>query len=548
MTLRTLAFSIAVVLAVVALAVFNPRAHAAGESIVDTVHNLSAGGPGTVKATGETQVCIFCHTPHHATPVQPLWNRNLPVNAYKTYSSNSLKAKPGQPTGSSKLCLSCHDGTIALGAVNSRAMPIPMANGITTIPPGSTNLGTDLSDDHPISFKYDSTLATQNTKLKDPASLPAAVKLDVNNELQCATCHDPHKNTNGKFLVMTNTNAELCSTCHTMGTSDPPAHQPCASCHKPHTAPSGPYLLAKEKTSETCLTCHSGLTGSNQGANIAAALNQISKHDTASPVNLPNHAPSNVTCADCHEPHTMKTAAEAAAPNIPANLGKISGVNVNGTVAANAQFTYEVCFKCHADKSAIATPHVPRVITQTNTRLEFANTAISFHPVVAKGKNTDVPSLKAPYTTNSIIYCTDCHASSNSQKAGGSGPNGPHGSAFTPLLIARYDTADFTAESSTAYALCYRCHDRTKIMDESGPFKYHKKHVQEERTPCSACHDSHGISSTQGTAVNNAHLINFDTSIVKPDSQNRLRYEKTGVRQGRCYLECHSKVHSPLSY
>src|SRR5437870_457143 len=95
-------------------------------SIVNSVHNLSAGGTGTVKATGETEVCIFCHTPHNATPVKPLWNRSLSVTSYKVYSSNSLKAQPGQPTGSSKLCLSCHDGTIALGSVSSRQQPIMM--------------------------------------------------------------------------------------------------------------------------------------------------------------------------------------------------------------------------------------------------------------------------------------------------------------------------------------------------------------------------------------------------------------------------------------
>src|ERR1043166_8158441 len=88
-------------------------------SIVNTRHNLSVSGPGPIKSTNEQQICIFCHTPHNAAPIQPLWNRNLPVTAYIPYSSNSLQAKPGQPTGSSKLCLSCHDGTIALSSVLS---------------------------------------------------------------------------------------------------------------------------------------------------------------------------------------------------------------------------------------------------------------------------------------------------------------------------------------------------------------------------------------------------------------------------------------------
>ena len=61
--------------------------------------------------------CNTCHTPHGAAPVRPLWNRYTPIDAYRIYTSRSLDAEPGQPTGASKMCLSCHDGTIALGAV-----------------------------------------------------------------------------------------------------------------------------------------------------------------------------------------------------------------------------------------------------------------------------------------------------------------------------------------------------------------------------------------------------------------------------------------------
>ena len=90
----------------------------------NTKHNLSATGPGTLKATTETQVCVFCHTPHGATQgVTPLWNRQLSSQTYTTYTSSSLDANAiqgslDQPGGSSKLCLSCHDGTLAIGNVN----------------------------------------------------------------------------------------------------------------------------------------------------------------------------------------------------------------------------------------------------------------------------------------------------------------------------------------------------------------------------------------------------------------------------------------------
>ena len=287
-------------------------------SVVNTNHNLSASGPGTVKAVGEQEVCIFCHTPHNATPVQPLWNRTMSLSAYRTYTSNSLKALPNQPTGQSKLCLSCHDGTIALGSVVSRNQPIQMANGITTLPPGASNLGTDLSDDHPISFTYDANLVTKNPKLKSPtAALPASVRLDANKELQCTTCHDAHNNQYGNFLVMPNSNSELCNTCHTMGQTQVVEHANCGGCHQTHSAPSGPYLLTKQTVSDSCLACHSGGIGANQGKNVATSIEAAYTHDTKSAVNLANHIPNNSDCKDCHEPHTMgPTLATVAAPGL----------------------------------------------------------------------------------------------------------------------------------------------------------------------------------------------------------------------------------------
>ena len=541
------------ILAAIALLLAAPRfarAQAIGaESIVNSPHNLSVSGPGTVRAAGTSDVCIFCHTPHNATPVQPLWNRALPTSSYKTYTSNSLKAKPGQPTGTSKLCLSCHDGTIALGSVNSRKQPIEMAGGITTLPPGKSNLGTDLSDDHPISFVYDATLINKNPKLKNPVNLPPGVRVDANKELQCTTCHDAHNNRYGSFLVLSNANSELCNTCHTMGKTDIASHQPCADCHKTHTAPSGPYLLAKAKVSDTCLSCHDGSSGETKGVNIKALVNSSNPHDTGSPVNLTDHIPGNTDCKDCHEPHTMlATSAAVVPPGISPRLGAIDGIDAQGTAQVKAQYEYEVCFKCHGDKEAV-TQRISRQIVQSNLRLKLASNAISFHPVTAKGVNKDVPSLRPHYTVDSMISCTDCHGSDTSRKGGGTGPNGPHGSSYPGILLARYETADLTTYSTGAYALCFRCHDNTKVVADEGPFPKHKLHVDNNQTPCSACHDSHGVALAQGSTLHNFALINFDRAIVFPDEvQHKVEFTHTGPRHGTCTLKCHGKQHTNASY
>ena len=521
-------------------------AQAQQSSILNSKHNLSASGPGSIRASNETEVCIFCHTPHNSAPVTPLWNRSLPVSAYTVYTSNSLDAIPGQPTGSSKLCLSCHDGTIALGSVLSRQQGIAMAGGVTTLPPGASNLGTDLSDDHPISFRYDTVLAAKDTKLRQPQLLPQQIKLDHNSELQCTSCHDAHNNQFGNFLVMDNAQSQLCNSCHNAGKSATIAeHQNCNSCHKTHTAPSGPYLLAGRTVSETCDNCHgAGAGATNPRTNIAQAMNGISKHDTNPSVTLKTNVPNDIACNDCHQSHTMENQT-ASAPNISPKLGQINGINASGAAIPTANYEYEVCFKCHANPNSVQ-PFVNRQITQTNTLLQFARAAVSFHPVEGPGKNSFVPSLKPGLTTSSTIYCTSCHSSDTSSP--GISAAGPHGSNIKPLLIANYVTTDMTAESADAYALCYSCHERGTILGNQS-FTLHSTHIVDNKTPCSVCHDAHGISSAQGTMTNNAHLINFDTSVVTPDTvTGKLAYETLGNGQGTCTLTCHGVPHSPKFY
>ena len=195
--------------------------------VASTKHNLSVSGPGTVVSTNQNQVCVFCHTPHGATlsPGAPLWNRDLSVQTYTTYTSSSLDAvtiaeQLQQPAGASKLCLSCHDGSMAIGMVNVAGgevdVNIPMS-GVGAggeMPAGeglqtgyTRNLGTDLTNDHPISLTFDATLVAADGELRDPATTPEVglrspgVKpqfpLEATGppgeaQLQCVSCHDPH--------------------------------------------------------------------------------------------------------------------------------------------------------------------------------------------------------------------------------------------------------------------------------------------------------------------------------------------------------------------
>jgi len=541
---------------------------AISQSIVNTKHNLSVSGPGTIKASSESEICVFCHTPHNGRPDQPLWNRNDPALNYTLYGSSTTQATPGQPDGSSILCLSCHDGTIALGSVISRTVPILFQGGVTTMPTGTSNLTKDISNDHPVSFIYNSALAAADGELKDPITLTGPVKLE-NGKLQCTSCHDPHKDVYTDFLVATNQSSLLCDYCHQqnywLNTShktstktwnnaapDPWFHTPyttvatnaCENCHNPHTAAGNLRLLDFLPEENNCFDCHNGNVASK---NIQIQSNKTYRHNESGyigvhdPTENPLVSVLHAECVDCHNPHAAKNAA-ATPPNVKGfNIG-VPGINQSGNPVNPALYEYEICYRCHT-----ATPGMPasptiRQIVQNNVRLEFAMGNPSYHAVVGQGVNPNVPSLIAPNTTTTIMYCSACHASD-----GTGAPSGPHGSIYPHILVRQYITADPNTESAAAYALCYNCHSRTSILGDAS-FKAHEKHIAGENTPCNTCHDPHGISSTQGNSTNNSNLINFNVSIVTPSSGGILRYDDQGLYRGRCYLTCHGENHNPYTY
>ncbi|MEF9426041.1 MAG: hypothetical protein L0956_02290 [Candidatus Mariimomonas ferrooxydans] len=547
---------------------------ASGRSILNTKHNLSVTGRGPIKikATTKEGICIFCHTPHNTIRDIPyLWNRQDSTANYIPYQSSTLYATVGQPTGASKLCLSCHDGTIALGALISKLQEIPFAAGIRFIPKGPAKLGTDLSDDHPVSFVYDSSLAINNPELVDPFLLPPEVKLDRDGQLQCTACHDPHDDTNDKFLVIPNIYSNLCTACHQktgwslsshstfnatwngVGTNPWPrtpyttvAENACENCHQPHTAGGHERLLNYAFEEDNCIVCHNGNVASTD---IETELAKPYRHAVQDYTGIHDPAedftsgtvPEHVECTDCHNPHWANANPSPGAPQVSGALDGVLGIDASGQQIPAASNQYEICFKCHADNNVITTEPITRQIQQLNTRLEFDPSNPSYHPVEAQGVNPNVPSLLPPYTTTSIIFCTDCHNNDDTF-----GPQGPHGSNNKYLLEENYTTQDYTQENSYNYALCYKCHDRNSILNDESFL--HRSHLEDAKAPCSACHDAHGISSTQGNFTNNSHLINFDITIVQPDSLGRLQFQDTGTFTGQCFLRCHGINHTPKSY
>lgn len=164
------------------------------------------------------QICLPCHTPHNADTTvaeAPLWNHEVTTATYTLYSSPTFDATPGQPGGNSKLCLSCHDGTVAIDSFGGAGgTPGDFIS-------GGELVGTDLSDDHPISITYDAALVTLDGGLADPTTassgLGGTIDADLlfNAQMECASCHDVHDDAgNSNLLVVSNASSALCLTCH----------------------------------------------------------------------------------------------------------------------------------------------------------------------------------------------------------------------------------------------------------------------------------------------------------------------------------------------
>jgi predicted CXXCH cytochrome family protein len=225
---------------------------AKGASIVNSKHDLSyllTVDPVMSDVYNQyNEVCVYCHTPHsaHSSIDAPLWNRNTPTGPYTLYNSSTMDNPPGSVSDISLVCLSCHDGTIAVDEIINA--PGPGANldgpwygfsnapihykmgtplripncafchgGLGIYQPRAGDhrpsyLTTDLSDDHPISTTYPT--PAQDPYFKTPAEVNSAGLKLYNNKVECPSCHNVHKPDNVPFLRKNNSGSELCTACH----------------------------------------------------------------------------------------------------------------------------------------------------------------------------------------------------------------------------------------------------------------------------------------------------------------------------------------------
>lgn len=250
-------------------------------SALGNKHNLSAQNTGVtyhavddpLTNPGGQQICIFCHTPHNSQPQGPLWNRksdSIPTN-FARYTSNTLNIKNlaasqysntgdsgGQPNGSSRLCLSCHDGVTGLGDVirSGQIGAIQMVSGnnnITGLASFNPSTNKMKVGHHPVSFVYATSFdyKTQNgtmiglngasftiPKQSTQPQMADKVKLqdtkrDARGWMQCTTCHDAHQNMGDDVATYPATTRKVVPFWVYSGASAVGGHDAvCNSCHK----------------------------------------------------------------------------------------------------------------------------------------------------------------------------------------------------------------------------------------------------------------------------------------------------------------------------
>ena len=268
-------------------------ADAAAGGIGASRHNLGAYGvhfraDNFDNNGGTTEICVFCHTPHHGSTNAPLWNKGAQSTTYTAYGttvagSNVADADIGAAT---LACLSCHDGVNTIdtlvnapgkgndGSNNTLASNFNWTftedgNTVSDII-GSTRLtiGTDLTNDHPVSITYEvnkASLRATSTTINDLVMTTSVFSAADNDESDSATT------TANRWAVSGYINTSATIGDLLRGTAN---RVECSSCHDPHfsnptwdetestwggeTDGDGAFLrrVGGNSISGVCRTCH----------------------------------------------------------------------------------------------------------------------------------------------------------------------------------------------------------------------------------------------------------------------------------------------------
>jgi predicted CXXCH cytochrome family protein len=184
-------------------------------TIANTKHDLSSTSTAAIKSTTQRDTCVFCHVSHNGQPAafRPLWShslttQNLTWNPTTTVRGTVLPTSiTSNQLAGSRACMSCHDGTVALGDLLNKPLDTTISGPNVTA--GKLSGGINLLNPANMQSKA----VTGFTAFKTVPST-SAVNYDSNGLVQCDSCHNPHDNTNGTFLKINPAGGAICLTCH----------------------------------------------------------------------------------------------------------------------------------------------------------------------------------------------------------------------------------------------------------------------------------------------------------------------------------------------
>ena len=290
------------------------------------------------------------------------------------------------------------------------------------------NLGTDLSNDHPISITYNDALATADGEMASPSGNTILMGIRSSaykplmpleptgagglGQMQCATCHDPHINKQ-KFLRLNRFQTTL--------------------------APGTSFSQAND---QICLACHAklGLTWAQSAHANTTSAAYVYKDDASGVRGFPRPIDAGapplkkvweVACLNCHDTHTASGSRRLLREGTGGTPSTTSAGFQTGLATRPLEKVSSIentCYQCHntPTSSVLTVPTLSAASGVPDIFSEFARAVrmpIKTADQIGTGNtNTDEVhditnadfmetqlKLGRGATSNRHVECTDCH-------------------------------------------------------------------------------------------------------------------------------------------
>ena len=485
-------------------------------------HNM-APGSGAPITGGMGSACQYCHAPHsgiEGTPGvsgTPLWSQKLSsVQTYQQYTSGTMvnKTNPMPPLGSdSTLCLSCHDGTVAVGTLTPYGQ-IAMSGSLQGT---SADLGTNLQSTHPFSFVTPLQPAANlwpSLTANPPATQDTTGHVQlINGNVECGSCHNPHVqniDASGYFLAIDNSQSALCLACHS-------------------TTPSGSGMglsptMAKMRSAAVSRGPVTTSPAATSAATTSSDRNPLALWTTSAHANAPNRVSGTA----------LTTSSTLVAKRMTRFFGGATTVKQTGCLACHSThnstpssllrgYSDQACIGCHSGGTNVSPP-------APNITAEMTAPKIGHASIPQNGNNLHSSRESDLLNHNRHATCVDCHNPHGTRQMGTvfNAPPGIRASQSGVVGISAADGQTSVYPAANQYENCLRCHGAsTGKPTNTTVFGYLP-------TRAASAADPLDLVSQLGLTAISSHPVTHDRNSPLPQPSLRLNMVNLdGVSQGR---------------